>query len=227
MKCLIVDDHFMIREALRGVLRELDEGATILEASCWCDASRLLEECLDVSLVLLDLGLPDQDGFAALRKVRESHPDTSIVVLSGSCNRENVVKALNLGAAGFIPKSGQREVMLGAMRLVFSGGVYIPTEVLAGADEPKQSGQSISSDSGSAGIGQPSPADLGLTARQIDVLALMTKGISNKGICRVLDLAEPTVRNHVSAILKTLKVSNRTEAVIRVGVLNWQLPRLD
>jgi DNA-binding NarL/FixJ family response regulator len=227
MKCLIVDDHFMIREALRGVLRELDDRATILEASRWCDASRLLDEYLDVSLVLLDLGLPDKDGFAALSEVRKSHPDTPVVVLSGSCNRDNVVKALNLGAAGFIPKSGEREVMLSAMRLVFSGGVYIPPEILAESSEPKWLAQSMAFDGPSKAIGQPSPADLGLTARQIDVLALMTKGISNKGICRTLDLAEPTVRNHVSAILKALKVSNRTEAVIRVGALNWQLPRLD
>ena len=68
------------------------------------------------------------------------------------------------------------------------------------------------------------PADLGLTGRQLDVLALMMQGKSNKAICRVLDLAEPTVKNHVTAILKGLRVTNRTEAVIAVGELGWQLP---
>jgi DNA-binding NarL/FixJ family response regulator len=71
------------------------------------------------------------------------------------------------------------------------------------------------------------PADLGLTGRQLDVLALMMHGMSNKAICRVLDLAEPTVKNHVTAILKALKVSNRTEAVVAVGELGWELPAVD
>jgi DNA-binding NarL/FixJ family response regulator len=72
-----------------------------------------------------------------------------------------------------------------------------------------------------------SPADLGLTARQIEVLALMMRGKSNKAICRILNLAEPTVKNSVTAILKALKASNRTEAVVRVGALGWELPGLE
>ncbi len=88
---------------------------------------------------------------------------------------------------------------------MFSGGVYIPPEIL---------GRRAAADRG-AGASAPSPADLGLTERQVDVLALMMQGKSNKAICRLLDLAEPTVKNHVTAILKVLGVSNRTEAVLR------------
>src|SRR6202162_584326 len=131
MKFLLVDDHTLIREALRGVLKELDGDATILEASRWSDAVRLLEGHPDLALVLLDLGLPDRDGFAALEEARARHPKIPIVILSGSCDRDSVVKAMNLGAVGFIPKSGEREVMLSALRLVFSGGVYIPPEILS------------------------------------------------------------------------------------------------
>ena len=131
MKFLLVDDHTLIREALRGVLNQLDGGATILEASRWSDAARLLEEHPDLALVLLDLGLPDRKGFAALEEARARHPKIPIVILSGTCDRDHVEKALNLGAVGFIPKSGEREVMLSALRLVFSGGVYIPPEILS------------------------------------------------------------------------------------------------
>ena len=74
---------------------------------------------------------------------------------------------------------------------------------------------------------ETSPAGLGLTARQIDVLALMMHGKSNKVICRILDLAEPTVKNHVTAILKALNANNRTEAVIMVGALGWKLPQIE
>jgi DNA-binding NarL/FixJ family response regulator len=225
MKFLVVDDHALIREALRGVLRELDEGATIFEASRWAEAARLLEEHPDLALVLLDLGLPDRDGLAALKETRAQHPKIPIVILSARHDRPHVVKALELGAVGFIPKSGEREVMLGALRLVFSGGVYIPPEILSRPETPP--GPSTALGRRLEGPTPTSPADLGLTARQVDVLALMMRGKSNKAICRILNLAEPTVKNRVTAILKALKASNRTEAVIRVGELGWELPRLE
>jgi DNA-binding NarL/FixJ family response regulator len=224
MKFLVVDDHALIREALRGVLRELDEGATIFEASRWAEAARLLEEHPDLALVLLDLGLPDRDGLAALKETRAQHPKIPIVILSATHDRPHVEKALALGAVGFIPKSGEREVMLGALRLVFSGGVYIPPEILARPETPPGLGSSGRRPEGPAPL---VPADLGLTARQVDVLALMMHGKSNKAICRILNLAEPTVKNHVTAILKALKATNRTEAVIMVGALGWELPQLE
>jgi DNA-binding NarL/FixJ family response regulator len=228
MKFLLVDDHTLIREALRGVLKELDDGATIFEAPRWGDAARLLEEHSDFSLILLDLGLPDRDGFSALEETRANHPKLPIVILSASCARDQVVRALDLGALGFIPKSGERDVMLSALRLVFSGGVYIPPEILSRSESPSGLAPPIT-----ASVRRPdgsaptSPADLGLTARQVDVLALMMRGKSNKAICRLLNLAEPTVKNHVTAILKALKVSNRTEAVIMVGALGWELPHIE
>jgi DNA-binding NarL/FixJ family response regulator len=228
MKFLLVDDHTLIREALRGVLKELDEGAAVFEASRWSEAVPLLEQHSDLALVLLDLGLPDRDGFAALQEARSAHPKIPIVILSGNCDRASVVKALDLGAVGFIPKSGEREVMLSALRLVFSGGVYIPPEILSRTETPAGLGPGTAASGRRAGgAAAPLPADLGLTARQVEVLALMMRGKSNKAICRILNLAEPTVKNHVTAILKALKASNRTEAVIMVGALGWELPRLE
>jgi DNA-binding NarL/FixJ family response regulator len=220
MKFILVDDHFLIREALRGVLREIDSGATILDASCWREARGLLDECRDASLVLLDLGLPDYDGFAALKETRKRHPGIPIVILSGSCERNIVLKALDLGAVGFIPKSGQRKVMVSALALILSGGVYIPPQILARSEPPAAA-------AAPSPAGRNSPEDFGLTARQLNVLALMMRGKSNKAICRILDLAEPTVRNHVTAILKSLGVTNRTQAVVLAGELGWDLARVE
>jgi DNA-binding NarL/FixJ family response regulator len=216
-KFLLVDDHVLIREALRGVVRELDAGAAVLEASRWGDAARLLKEHADVTLVLLDPGLPDREGLAALAEVRMRHPKTPVVILSAQSDSEDVEKALGLGAVGFIPKSGERDVMLSALRLVLSGGVYIPPEILARSEAPAPT---LRRDAAPT-----LPADLGLTARQVDVLSLMRHGMTNKAICRELKLAEATVKNHVTAILKALNVTNRTAAVVRVGELGWDLPR--
>jgi DNA-binding NarL/FixJ family response regulator len=221
MKFLVVDDHALIREALRGVLKELKDDAAVLEAPNCGQAMALIAEHPDIGLVLLDLGLPDRDGFSVLAELRERYPAMAVVVLSAQQDRTSVVKALDLGALGFIPKSGQREVMLSALQLVFAGGKYIPPEALA-RDEtsPLQPGAKPPA----ADRRHVSPADLGLTGRQLDVLWLMMQGKSNKAICRALDLAEPTVKNHVTAILKALEVSNRTEAVIAVSALGWELP---
>src|SRR6266513_2167344 len=122
MKILVVDDHVLIREAMRGVLRELrGEAAVILEASDSRQAKHQLEQNPDVELVLLDLGLPDQDGLEMLSELGNRYPTISVVVLSAQQDRETVMKAFDLGALGFIPKSGQRDVMLSALNLIFSG----------------------------------------------------------------------------------------------------------
>ena len=215
MKVLVVDDHALIRDALRGVLKELKGDASVVEAVDSRQALRLAGENPDLGLVLLDLNLPDRSGFDVLAELRGHYPAVSVVVLSAQSDRDSVAKALDLGATGFIPKSASREVMLSALQLVFSGGVYIPPEILG----PR--GEQTSSRRGqpAAGARPGSPRDLGLTDRQVEILALMMQGKSNKAICRSLDLAEPTVKNHVTAILKALKVSNRTEAAIAINNL--------
>jgi DNA-binding NarL/FixJ family response regulator len=215
MKILLVDDHALIREALRGVLKELKPEAVVLEASNGRHALQLVDEHADLTLIMLDLNLPDSDGAKILVELRKRYPEISVVILSAHHDRNTVMKALDGGAAGFIPKSAPREIMVGALSLIFSGGVYIPSEVLA--DRPAPAASKIR-----PGL-RGSPADLGLTDRQIEVLALLMQGKSNKAICRTLGLAEHTVKNYVTAILKALNVTNRTEAVIAVAALGWDL----
>jgi DNA-binding NarL/FixJ family response regulator len=222
MKILLVDDHVLLREALRGALLELEGGAAIFEASDCRETMRFVEKHPDLDLVLLDLNLPDRDGFGVLAELGERYPSISVVIMSAVQDRDNVLKALDLGAVGFIPKSAGRKVILGALQLVFSGGIYIPPQALSRPGPPTPAVPS--SGATAAARAAASPADLGMTERQLDVLALMMQGKSNKAICRVLNLAEPTVKNHVRAILKALKATNRTQAVIAVGELNWKLP---
>jgi DNA-binding NarL/FixJ family response regulator len=223
MKILVVDDHALIRDALRDILKVWKNDAVVLETADCGQTMRLVEEHGDIELILLDLTLPDGSGLDMLARLRDRHPSVGIVVLSAYHDRENVEKVLDLGALGFIPKSAERAVMLGALQLIFAGGIYVPPEILVGrgprvSEAPKQV----------PAVAPTVPIDRGLTDRQVEVLALMMQGCSNKAICRVLDVAEPTVKNHVSAILKALKVTTRTEAVIAAGELGWQLklPRL-
>lgn len=216
MKVLVVDDHVLIREALRGVLKEL-KAASVVEASDAHQAMQRIEENPDIDLVLLDLNLPDRDGFDVLAELGEHYPTFSVVVLSANSLRNIVARALDLGAVGFIPKSASREVMLGAFNLIFAGGIYVPPEILPGREHSPALGAS----------GSRTAADLGLTERQCEVLILMMQGKSNKAIGRALNLAEPTVKNHVTAILRALKASNRTEAVIAAGALGLTAVKRD
>jgi DNA-binding NarL/FixJ family response regulator len=221
IKMLVVDAHFLIREALRDCLQQLKSNATILEAVNAHQAMQLVAEHDDIRLIVLELNLPDRDGFSVLRELHERHPKTSVVVLSTRQDRDSVTRALNLGALGFIPKSGLREIMVSALDLVLAGGVYIPPEILSRDQLPLANLKP-------ARIpprGRPvRPADLGLTDRQADVLELMMTGKSNKEISRKLNLALPTVKNHVTAVLKAIKVTNRTEAVIAIGNLGVKWP---
>src|SRR5262245_40147604 len=148
------------------------------------------------TVFLASAEVPDRDSYSGLTQLCQRYP--TIVVLSG-----------------------QYDAVLGALQLVFGGSLNVHTEILARDDasvtQPDENKSAINRS-------QLSASDLGLTERQLDVLALMMQGKSNKAICRVLNLAEPTVKNHVTAILRALKVSNRTEAVIAVGELGWKLP---
>jgi DNA-binding NarL/FixJ family response regulator len=219
MKILVIDDHVLIREALQGVLREWQRDAAILEASDCRQAMQLIEEHTDLELVLLDLNLPDGDGFHVLADLQERYPAISVVVLSASNDHDSVRRALDLGALGFIPKSARRAVMLSALQLVFSGGIYIPPDILVRQEVPSPRAEAIG-----RRRSKVSPSDFGLTQRQLEVLAHMMQGKSNKMISRPLGVTEATVKTHVTAILKALKVSSRIEAVIAVGHLGWKLP---
>jgi DNA-binding NarL/FixJ family response regulator len=207
MKILIADDHELFRDGLRHVLAQLGEPLTLVEACDFEQAVAAIHDNCDIDLVLLDLGMPGADWTDGLRRVRESLPDRPVIILSAIDDRRHVLQAVNLGAAGFIPKSSPSRVMLSALRLVLSGGVYLPPALI----EPQ---------GGILPDGfNPEQAIAFLTPRQREVLALLGQGKSNKEIARSLELAEGTVKLHVTAILKALGVNNRTRAVVAASHL--------
>ncbi|HEY2337887.1 MAG TPA: response regulator transcription factor [Burkholderiales bacterium] len=207
MKILIADDHALFRDGLRYMLAGLADEVTILEAKDSTEALATVGATPDLDLVLLDLAMPGMDGLAGLRALRGRRPALPVVILSASEEPIDVRRAIESGAMGFIPKASSSAVMLGALRLVLSGGVYVPPAYLA------------RSRAGTTPITAPSADTLGLTPRQHDVLRLLGQGQSNKEIARVLGLAEGTVKLHISAILRALGVSNRTRAVVAAARL--------
>ncbi len=201
MKILIADDHELFREGLRQILEQLDGNVVVIEASDFPQTLALAASDPEIRAVLLDLSMPGMtwgDGLQALRQRLPS--EVPVIVLSASDEQRNVLQAIKLGAAGFIPKTSSSRLMISALKLVLSGGVYLPA-VLLQTNVPD------------AVADVPTSRD-GLTPRQREVLTLLREGKSNKEIARVLDLAEGTVKLHVTAILKALNVSNRTRAVI-------------
>jgi DNA-binding NarL/FixJ family response regulator len=215
MKVLIVDDHALIRDALGRVLVGLVPGVVVLEAGDATLALATIEREADLDLVLLDLSLPGAHGLSLLPTLRTKHPATAVVIISANAEAVSVKRALDQGALGFIPKSSSNEVLKHALQLVLAGGVYIPPQVFGG--EPGASTAPVSR-------GLRSPAEVGLTGRQAQILALLMRGEPNKVIGRELGLAESTVKNQVTAILKALEVTSRTQAVLAVERLGLALP---
>jgi DNA-binding NarL/FixJ family response regulator len=218
VKILVVDDHPLVRDAMASLLRQLADSVTILEAADCASGLDLAHAHHDIDLVVLDLNLPGIRGFEALDRFHCEQPTLPVVILSMIRDRDTVTQAIKRGAMGFIPKVSAKDVIVNAARLVLSGGVYLPPEVVTenggmfGPSEILHSARSLS--------------DLGLTPRQGQVLALVMQGKSNKEICRVLGLAERTVKVHVTAVLTALKVSTRTQAVVAANQLGLSADNL-
>jgi DNA-binding NarL/FixJ family response regulator len=175
--------------------------------------------------VLLDLSLGDADGFEVLIEFRAAYPALPVVVVSASDRTSDVIRAIDLGAMGFVPKRSSNDMLFDALRMVMSGGLYVPPMML-GLDTNRAEGDTVpdvmrpvgnpAQDSGY----QKAPDSLqaiGLTPRQGDVLGLLLQGKPNKLIARELDVSVETVKDHVAAVLRALGVSSRTQAVLAVS----------
>ncbi len=205
MHILLIDDHTLFREALIHVLNQLNEHVAVSEAANVSDAKRLISHTQILDLILLDIGLPEVDGLTALPDLRALVPTIPIVVLSASEDTRVVKHALDNGSAGYLPKSCSSYEMLTALRVVLQGDIFVP---------PKLSRKIIEESTLSEGSDDSSDRGSLLTARQIEVLKLMAKGLPNKSIAYQLNIADGTVRIHVAAILQALGAFNRTQAVI-------------
>lgn len=226
MKLLLIDDHPLFRDGLSLLIQhrlDLAEhgGAEVVEAGNLGEAQAALARHPDVGLVLLDLGLSDRQGLGTLSEWRELVPHLPVVVLSADDRPATIVAAIDQGASGFIPKTVEASVMQEALHRVLSGGVYLPplpTDAVAAEASPQDDDALRDEPVGPE-------ATLGLSGRQLDVLRLLVEGKPNKEICRVLSLSESTVKTHLSAIFRKLKVSSRTQAVVAVARAGVTLAR--
>lgn len=213
MKILIGDDHLLFREGLCRLLTQLDGQASFVEAGTFDDVRELARDGQDFDLVLLDLQMPGFPGFSGVQEICEAQAGTPVVIVSASESQADVRAALDAGASGYIPKSSSVKIMLSALNLIFSGGIYVPPAAILG-DGPGVGGHVVAAGGGGAGGTAGAPA---LTQRQRDVLRCLREGKSNKQIAYELGLSEGTVKIHVTAVMRSLGVRNRTQAVIASG----------
>jgi DNA-binding NarL/FixJ family response regulator len=204
MRILIGDDHVLFREGLRRLLEQLKEDCTFLEASTFDELLDRAGEGESLDLILTDLRMPGWPGFDGINTLRARQPEAKVVVVSASEAQQDVREALDHGAAGYIPKSSSVKIMLSALDLVFSGGVYVPAAALRDSGDGDQ-----------RPLPPPDPSlENLLTQRQREVLERLRQGKSNKQIAHELGLSEGTVKIHMTAIFKSLGVRNRTQAAM-------------
>ncbi len=224
MKVLLIDDHPLILTALQKVIEGIGTHVSVVGAS----SARAAREALAADaegfdLMLLDLRLGDADGFDLLIELRAAWPAVPVVVVSASDRSADVIRAIDLGAMGFVPKRASNEILQEALHVVMQGGIYVPQMTMSGdADSSGHEPAAGSAPSFAAAHSQAAMAAFKLTPRQTDVLALLLRGLSNKLIARELNLSVETVKDHVAAVLRALGVNSRTQAVLAVSQMPGQ-----
>ena len=225
MKVLVIDDHPLILSALQNVVQGMgDPGSVAVVGVAGARAAReALAADPGFDLVLLDLRLGDADGFDLLVELRNGWPAIPVVVVSASDRSADVIRAIDLGAMGFVPKRASNETLMEALGVVMAGGIYVPPMTMGEGEQalPAEGDRRAPSLGGHA----PAPnalAQFKLTPRQTDVLGLLLRGLSNKLIARELNLSVETVKDHVAAVLRALGVNSRTQAVLAVSQMPGQ-----
>lgn len=205
IQVLIVEAFWACRAGWRTLVEALDEACSVVETDRAENVATLVREPDELDLILLGRSLPHVDVGAEIATLRRCVGDAPIVVLAPPLGRSEALRAIEIGAMGYIPKTVPAEDTLRGLRRVLAGEVWIAPEALATPDTPGRA----------PGSNSPGTSDgrlHGLTQRQRDVLSGLAQGKTNAQIAGALGLSTNTVRLHVSAILKTLGVSNRTQA---------------
>jgi DNA-binding NarL/FixJ family response regulator len=215
---MVADDHPLFREAIGAVIAAGLPDSRLLEAESLAHALQRAGEHADLDLVLLDLGLPDASGLEGLRALREAYPSLPVAILSADQERRTVLEAIDLGAVGYIPKSTPRRELQAALTRLLEGQLYLPADVMRCA--PAAPARPPADEEGPRDAQRQRLAEL--TDKQLEVLIRLSRGASNKVIARELDIAETTVKTHVSAILRKLHVSGRVQAILAAGALDLE-----
>jgi DNA-binding NarL/FixJ family response regulator len=239
MKLLLIDDEPLILSALKALIQGVSNDVSVQGVHSAAEARSTLERDQDFDLTLLDLQLADANGFELLAELRSNYPSLPIVVVSASDRTSDVIRSIDMGAMGFVPKRASNTTLLEALRLVMSGGIYVPPMTMGPSTDPvppsppapprasvgaPRQPAALAATSGRAAAQPKAPtlSGLGLTPRQTDVLALLLQGKPNKLIARDLNVSVETVKDHVAAVLRALNVSSRTQAVLAVGQMTQQ-----
>ncbi|MBK6471091.1 MAG: response regulator transcription factor [Betaproteobacteria bacterium] len=254
MKVLLVDDHPLVLSALQQVIQSVGSDTTVVGVESAAAARAALKSDADFDLVLLDLALGDADGFDVLVEFRAAYPAVPVVVVSASDRASDVIRAIDCGAMGYVPKRSSHAELQEALRMVMTGAMYVPPSMLGldfarelnmgdtvpGVMRPACEPAFVSPGQEPLGPAArpeshqkvPTMAEIGLTPRQAEVLSLLLQGLPNKLIARQLNLSVETVKDHVAAVLRALGVSSRTQAVLAVSQMTqgqgssvaWRLP---
>ena len=200
--CLICDDHAMLREALTGAVAINWPDAEIVQAADFASAWVAAEAQPD--LILSDLIMPGASPLEGVGRLRTIAPASPILVVTGNEDDATLLALFDLGVSGFAPKTSKSAVIEAAIRLILAGGRYLPPRFIdiaarRGSERPASSAR--------------------LTARQVDVLKLISVGQSNKEIARDLDLSPATIKAHTAAAIAALGAGNRAEAVFKAREL--------
>ena len=214
-KILIADDHPLFREAISNVIHTSFPDCELLETQTLESALETTLENDDLDLILLDLNMPGMNGLNGLITLRNESPTIPVVIVSAEEDKQIVLQAITYGAVGFITKSSSREQMTDALKQILAGNVYLPSDIIR-SNSPETRRPPRHDDNRIAPEALSS-----LTRRQLLVLERMSTGESNKQIAYNLNIAETTVKAHVSAILRKLNVHNRIQAVLSAGNINF------
>jgi DNA-binding NarL/FixJ family response regulator len=208
MKVLIADDHPLFRASMKHALKSMEEDLTIVEAGDFEETVKIAGSSKNFDLVLLDLIMPGMEPLDGLKRVIDLLQQVPVVVVSAIENRRDALQTIDLGATGYIPKTVSEDEFIAMLKVVMAGGLCLPRHfserAVAAAPRREVSHSRFASGELLAG----------LTKRQRQVLALLAEGKSNIEIAKDLSVSDKTVRFYISAILKTLKVRNRTQAAL-------------
>ncbi len=211
IRVLLADDHPSFREGLERLLREEEDVQVVGQSSDGQEAVNMARD-LHPDVVILDVSMPKLNGVEATKRIKEACPDTSILILSAYDNNPYVLSAIEYGADGYLLKSARYQEVITAIRAVYGGGKVLDSSVASKVFSQLRGGKA-DKDTGKA------PQKL--HPRELEVLKVAARGLSNKEIAQELSISVFTVQTHVVNILQKLEANSRTEAVLRALKEGW------
>ena len=207
MKILIADDHALFRDGLAMRLEQINPEIVLHQAPSFSQAVKILDKENNIDIIIVDLDMPDMRWEDGVEELKKKAPNASMIIISASEDIRNIRKILATGIKGYIPKRSDPKIMYNALKLILEGGTYIPPALIESSSE-NNNGYRTNGKS--------------LTNRQSQVLDLIAQGKSNKQIAYEMGVSEATVKLHINALLRSLKVNNRTQAVVtaqKMGII--------